>query len=566
MLPGMEGKPERAKKVASVEPEKGTAQATPGMKVSAAPATKSNVLYYGDNLDIFWDDYIAQGSIDLIYLDPPFNSKKKYSVIFKDESGRKFDAQPMAFDDTWHWGPTAREHLRYLSTTTLQRRPVPPKVTDSINAMKDALGENPMTAYLVEMTIRLVEMWYLLKPTGSLFLHCDPTASHYLKLILDSLFGPKQFRNEIVWAYWGPGSPGQRQFSRKHDTILWYSKGEKWTWNADAVRIPHADKTLENYKEGLVGSGFVAGDTEAKRALAEGGKIPEDWWPIAIAPRGKEYLGYPTQKPLKLLERIIRAASNPGDVVLDPFCGCGTALVAAHELGRRWIGIDVTYLAISVMSDRLKSAFDGTPNALDFIEIIGDPTEVEGARALAKQDEQDGRYQFQWWAVHKLGGTPVSGTKKKGADRGRDGLMTFTDKAGETQKILINVKSGGVGVKDIREFDTVLKNEGAAMGIFVTLEDPTKPMTDAAGAAGIYTSEAAHPFDPTNVMRADFPRIQIITVTEMLEEKKRPLLPPFLHRPYQRAAAVADNLSLWASADGASEDSAEEDDDEDDEE
>ena len=320
----------------------------------------TNRLYYGDNLNIL-RDYIPDGSVDLVYLDPHFNSNRDYNVIFKDESGNKSDAQLVAFEDTWHWGPDAERQFEYLTHTAANGGRVPDSVSTIVAALRHGIGTNQMMAYLTEMTVRLVELHRVLKPTGSLYLHCDPTASHYLKVLLDAIFGAKSFRNEIVWCYTGPGPPGQRQFSRKHDTIFWYSKSDTWTFNADDVRIPHDAKTKENYKEGLTGSGFVG----AEHLIHERGKVPEDYWQIAIAPRGKEYLGWPTQKPLKLLQRIIEASSNPGDVVLDPFCGCGTALVAAEKLGRRWIGIDVTYLSIGVMKARLLDTF-----GLDDVEVV----------------------------------------------------------------------------------------------------------------------------------------------------------------------------------------------------
>ena len=308
-----------------------------------------NLLYYGDNLDVL-RRHAPDESVDLVYLDPPFNSNANYSVLFA-EHGTKSAAQIKAFEDTWEWNTEA-------ATTFEEVVEGGGEVAKALMAFRTLLGTSDMLAYLSMMAPRLIELHRVLKPTGSLYLHCDPTASHYLKLLLDSVFGAKHFRNEIAWCYWGPGSPGQRQFSRKHDIILWFSKGATWTWNPDAVRIPHAAKTVENYKPGRVGAGFAAGEVEQERGLDSGGKIPEDWWPIAIAPRGKEYLGYPTQKPIKLLDRIIRASSNPGDLVLDPFCGCGTTIDAAQALDRRWVGIDITHLAVGLIKHRLLERYD----------------------------------------------------------------------------------------------------------------------------------------------------------------------------------------------------------------
>jgi site-specific DNA-methyltransferase (adenine-specific) len=256
-------------------------------------------LYYGDNLAVL-REHVRDESVDLIYLDPPFNSNANYNILFRAPAGQDNNAQIEAFEDTWHWNDKAEDAFDQLARSGHTR------AFDLLNAMRSFLGQNDMMAYLAMMGIRLVELHRVLKPTGSLYLHCDPTASHYLKLLMDGVFGARRFRNEIVWCYTGPGSPGMRQFMRKHDTLFWYNKGEHWTFNGDAVRIAHASKTRQNYKPGLVGSGFV----EADHLIHERGKIPEDYWAFAIAPRGKEYLGYLTQKPLKLLERIIAASSN----------------------------------------------------------------------------------------------------------------------------------------------------------------------------------------------------------------------------------------------------------------
>jgi|LSQX01.3.fsa_nt_gb site-specific DNA-methyltransferase (adenine-specific) len=491
----------------------------------------TNRLYYGDNLNIL-RDYIPDGSVDLVYLDPPFNSNRDYNVIFKDESGNKSDAQLVAFEDTWHWGPDAERQYEYLTNTAANGGRVPDSVSTIVDALRHGIGTNQMMAYLTEMTVRLVELHRVLKPTGSLYLHCDPTASHYLKVLLDAIFGAKSFRNEIVWCYTGPGSPGQRQFSRKHDTIFWYSKSDTWTFNADDVRIPHDAKTKENYKEGLTGSGFVG----AEHLIHERGKVPEDYWQIAIAPRGKEYLGWPTQKPLKLLQRIIEASSNPGDVVLDPFCGCGTALVAAEKLGRRWIGIDVTYLSIGVMKARLLDTF-----GLDDVEVVGQPTEVIGAKALA-EDPRDGRYQFQWWALSLVGAQPVGGQKKKGADAGIDGVIGFTDAGGKRERVIVSVKSGGVNASMIRDLKGTLEREKAPLGLFITLEEPSRPMRQEAAEAGFWHSE---------VWNRDYPKIQILSIKDLLEDGKKADLPAFVHEPFQKATKIEltrhDQKSLFDS-------------------
>jgi DNA modification methylase len=381
-----------------------------------------------------------------------------------------------------------------------------------MRAFRTMLGSSDMMAYLSMMAPRLVELDRVLKPTGSLWLHCDPTASHYLKLLLDAVFGSKHFRNEVAWCYWGPGSPGQRQFSRKHDVVLWYSKGRTWTWNPDAVRIPHAEKTKENYKAGLVGSGFAAGDSDAVRVLAEGGKIPEDWWPIAIAPRGKEYLKYPTQKPFKLLERIILATSNKGDVVLDPFCGCGTTIDAAQASDRRWIGIDVTHLSIGLIKHRLADRYG--PEIAKTYRVVGEPTTVEDAAVLAKEDP----FQFQAWALG-LVGARVAGSDKKGGDKGIDGRLYFHDSVnGPTRQIVFSVKAGKLVPNYVRDLRGVIEREAAEIGVLLSFEEPTSGMRAEAAEAGSFESSwHFDDFDQTKRLR--YPRIQLRTIRELLESK-----------------------------------------------
>jgi site-specific DNA-methyltransferase (adenine-specific) len=471
---------------------------------------QANTLYYGDNLPIlrgFPDDFV-----DLVYLDPPFNSNADYNAVFKDASGQRTDAQVKAFEDTWHWGPSAEEHYSFLTNTGLHKGQVSSGVTEIISAFVQAIGKSSLTAYLVEMTVRLVELQRVLKETGSLFLHCDPTASHYLKVILDAIFGEGRCRNEIIWAYRG-GGVSKRWFARKHDVIFFYSKGNTWTFNSQYT--PYSDATVA-----------VTGRT-GKRVnktsidLERGAHMP-DWWTDinALQTWSPERLGYPTQKPIALLERLIKAGSNEGDVVLDPFCGCGTAVAAAEALGRKWIGIDITYLSIAVMKSRLQDQYP----ALGKIKVIGAPTELEGARRLAA-DEENGRYQFQWWALDQIGATPHGTDKKKGADGGIDGVINFTGASG-MERVIISVKSGGVGVKDIRELQAVAERENAAIGVLVTLEDPSKPMRDEAAQAGSWHSD---------LYDKDYPRIQIITAKEIIEQAKLPHIPPLVAAQYRKA-------------------------------
>lgn len=543
---------------------------------------KTNVLYYGDNLDIL-RRYIPDESVDLVYLDPPFNSDRNYNVIFKDESGRKSDAQLLAFEDTWHWGPSAEATYSYLTETARHQGRVPDTVSAIMAALRTGIGENQMMAYLVEMTVRLVELRRALKPTGSLYLHCDPTASHYLKVVLDAIFGPERFRSEVIWKR-SHSHGGAMRYGPVHDTILYFTKRDTFSWNRVLVEYTEAYRNTffrEHDADGraftsgnLTGSGTRTGSSgdpwggynptsvgrhwaipgymrsligatdtvqEALDKLNALGRIlrPEHggvprfkqyiddvggtdlqdvWSDISpLSSHERERLGYPTQKPLALLERIIRVSSNPGDVVLDPFCGCGTALVAAQKLDRKWIGIDVTYLSIAVMRARLKDTF-----GLADVEVIGQPTEVEGARQLAQSPE--GRYQFQWWALNLIDAQPVGGVQKKGADRGIDGRITFTGQDKKLQSVLVSVKSGHVNSSMVRDLKGTVEREKAAMGIFVTLDEPTREMRLEATTAGMY-----------RIWERDYPKLQIVSIRELLEEGRKPDLPPLVLPTYQRA-------------------------------
>jgi site-specific DNA-methyltransferase (adenine-specific) len=533
---------------------------------------QTNVLYYGDNLDIL-RRYIPDASVDLVYLDPPFNSNRDYNVIFKDESGRKSDAQLLAFEDTWHWGPDAEAQYAYLTNTARNQGRVPSTVSTITAALRSGIGENQMMAYLVEMAVRLVELHRVLKPTGALYLHCDPTASAYLKVLLDGIFGPKCFQNEIVWKRTSSHNDSVR-FGRVHDVLLFYGKAEHPPFNVlrTALDETYVEKVYRNvdesgrrYRLGDIsapgGRGPVyewGGITQAWRFTRENmerlhregrirmypdgraminayvryldeseGQPVQDWWDDigVIAAPAKERLGYPTQKPVALLERIIAASSNPGDVVLDPFCGCGTALVAAQKLDRQWIGIDVTYLSIAVMKARLKDSF-----GLADVEVIGQPTEVEGARAMLVGTGLEGQYQFQWWALDLIGAQPLGAGQKKGADRGIDGVISFsTGPRGEMGRALVSVKSGSVNSSQIRDLKGVLDREKAEIGLFVTLEESSGPMQLEATTAGVYTSALSG---------RDYPRIQILTIRELLEEHRRPDLPVLVLPAYQRAERV----------------------------
>ncbi len=518
----------------------------------------TNTLYYGDNLDILRNrDYFPNECVDLIYLDPPFNSSRSYNVLFKDESGRDSDAQIKAFDDTWHWGPNAERTYSDLVTDA------PAAVGTAIGALRQILGANQMMAYLVMMAARLVELHRVLKPTGSLYLHCDPTASHYLKIILDTIFGAENYRNEIVWKRINAKGNVQRKFGAIHDVILAYAKNSgSETWNQvyrplnpkyveemyrytepgtgrryrlDNITAPASRASQgqiydwKGYKlsasrvwiyakdrmEQLEAEGRIeyskSGYPQYKRYLDEnpGEKIPDIWDDILIA-SGKERLDYPTQKPEALLERIINASSNPGDVCLDPFSGCGTSIAAAQKLGRAWLGIDITHLGISLLKYRLKDMF-GLDAGKDYA-VIGEPQDEGAARQLA----QDDRYQFQWWALSLVRAKPLGGQEgskagKKGSDKGIDGVINFIDgKNRAPARVLVQVKSGHVKSGDVRDLVGTVEREKAAIGVFITLEAPTREMVKEAVSAGFYHSE---------VWGRDYPRIQLLTIADLLAGK-----------------------------------------------
>lgn len=440
-----------------------------------------------------------------------------------------------------------------------------------LQAFVGALGHNDVTAYLTMMASRLVELRRVLKPTGSIYLHCDPTASHYLKVLMDAVFGPVNFRNEIIWkrtSAHSDTSQGARHYGRVHDVILFYTKSGGSIWNTQF--IPYNQEYVDSfyrhiesgtgrrYRIGDLTAAKPGGDTEYewqgpkgrkvspykgrywaysranmeeferrgrliysrngipqyKRYLDEMQGMPAQtlWTDIGSIGRSKEYLGYATQKPEALLERIINASSNEGDIVLDPFCGCGTAVAAAHRLNRKWIGIDITYLAVDLMKNRLLTTFPG--NFPDGIEVDGEPADEAAALALAARD----KYQFQFWSVARLGGTSRGGENRKGADAGVDGVLAFPDmnpeKTGkaavEWRQVIISVKGGSTGPNDVRDLIGTVENEGAAMGVLVTVGKPTKAMTDAAASAGVFRS---------NYDTKGYAKIQIITAGEIVHGK-----------------------------------------------
>jgi len=472
-----------------------------------------NTLFYGDNLKIL-KEYIPTNSIDLIYLDPPFNSKADYNVLFKEPTGALSKAQITAFEDTWHWTDETEKTFKNIVDEA------PADVVEMMRSLRKFVGQkNDVIAYLTMMCVRLLELRRVLKDTGTIYLHCDPTASHYIKLLMDVIFGKNNFRNEIVWCYRGAGYP-KHDFGRRHDIILRYSKTSNYIFNLDEVREEYAEATKERFKHYI---GNIRGGKDfGIQQLHPLGKQPDDWWQIQpIAPSAKERLSYPTQKPEALLERIIKASSNEGEVVLDPFCGCGTTVAVAHKLKRNWICIDITHLAINAIKLRLNKMFGIVPKN-DF-KVIGEPEDLEGARELSSNN----RYQFQWWALSLINARPYK-DKKRGADTGIDGYLYFSHEKDIVRPAIVQVKSGNVSVKDIRELGHVMDREEADLGLFITLEPPTKQMKSEAVIKGFYHSP---------IFKRDYPKIQIVTIEELFAGVK--LNVPTTISPYKEAKPVS---------------------------
>ena len=458
---------------------------------------KPNTLFYGDCLDILrnrdqnGDRYIKDESVDLIYLDPPFNSNRVYNVIFKEPNGKAAASQIKGFDDTWTWNDNVSEEYEDIKEQG-------GKVAETMVGLEMILGFSNMFAYLVMMASRLVEMKRILKSTGSLYLHCDQTAGHYIKVLMDSIFNPSGFRNEIIWCYTRPGSKHQKQFPRVHDSIFWYSKGDSWTFNKDSIRVPYASSTINRGKYSVATSKMTKGID--KRVLPDGGKIPEDYWNIPMVQgNAKERLGYPTQKPETLLDRIIKVSSNPGDIVMDPFCGCGTSIAVADRLDRNWIGIDITHIAITIMKHRLGPDVE--------YEVIGEPVSMEDAKHLAKEDS----FQFQLWALGLVKARPEGGIKK-GGDKGIDGKLLF-EIPDKTETIIFSVKAGKVLPRDVRDLNGTVTANKAAVGVLITMEPPTREMREEAAKGGFYK--------PRGVLSEEtYPRIQIYTIEDLLKGEK----------------------------------------------
>jgi DNA modification methylase len=474
-----------------------------------------NQLFYGDNLEVL-RKHIRDESVDLCYIDPPFNSKRNYNQIYNNV-GKEDQAQAQAFMDTWTWDDHANQGLaeiqdNYLGHFTGQS-------IDLISGLSKVLGKGSLLAYLVGMTLRIVEIHRVLKPTRSFYLHCDPTASHYLKIILDAIFCTQNgdFQNEIVWHY-NTGGKGKARFLRKHDLIFWYSKSKQYQFNRVEISLPRKIGTA-HLKYGVDDQGreyyedYSARKSWKKyRWYLDEGLTPMDVWIDiqAINPSASERLGYPTQKPEALLERIIKPSSNEGDIILDAYCGCGTTIAVAEKLNRSWIGVDITYQIISLILKRLEDSFG--KNSIENIQLNGIPKDIESAVALANKTDDRTRKEFEKWAVLTYSNNRAVINAKKGADKGIDAVAYFQGEKDNTEKIIFQVKSGKVKSGDIRDLQGTMTLQQAAIGIFITLQPPTKDMIQTAKMAGIYQSR---------FMSQLVDKIQIVTVQEILEEKKR---------------------------------------------
>ena len=518
----------------------------------------TNKLYFGDNLDIL-REYIADESVDLIYLDPPFNSQAQYNVLFQTPDNLKAAAQAEAFRDSWTWGEEANwsyQEIMKIGGSTAR----------FIEALRSALGQSDMMAYLVMMAVRLYELHRKLKDTGALYLHCDPTASHYLKIILDQVFGPGRFLNEVIWKRTSAHSSAKR-YGPVHDVLLYYSKSDEYVWNQSFQ--PYDQEYLDNFythldpdgrrwrRSDLTGAGVRHGETGKKwrgidvtakgrhwayppDVLEQMDKKGKIHWPqkaggmpmlkgyldeqpgtplqdlfVDIPPMHNlagERVGYPTQKPLALLERIIKASSNPGGLVLDPFCGCGTTIEAAQRAGRQWIGIDVAVHAIKVIEGRLRDRLGNVK-----YKIEGLPADFASAVKLAERD----KYQFQWWANYLFNPHALREQGKKGADRGIDGEMFFPNGPGRPWGRMLTSVKGGASVTPamVREFRGVLESENAELGLFICLYRPTKVMNAEAAAA-----------KPAKTVHSGIPRLQIVAIEDWFEHRL-PKLPPLEHLP-----------------------------------
>lgn len=478
-----------------------------------------NRLYYGDCLTVMQE--MPLGSVDLIYLDPPFNSNRDYNAIYRTETGKPLPDQIDAFCDTWTLDEETERAARTMPVL-MRDAGVDDDVAEFWRHWMNALRKtNPkVLAYLVYMTQRLLPMRGILKPTGSIYLHCDKTAGHYIKVMMDAIFGHDNFRNQIIWHYSGWNRKLKTGFNSRHDTIFLYRCGRKMTFNSYTVPWENEDEYLAARKQAVhtepgTGRRYVhsdgGGGTRIRRYLDEAmvyGKPVDDVWDMdKLNNSAKEHMGYETQKPLALLERIITASSNPGDVVFDPFCGCATTIEAAHRLDRRWIGIDIAIHAVKrVASVRLRDRL-GLVEGKHFT-IEGVPRNLEGARDLWERD----KYHFQKWAVEQVDGFV---TTRKGNDGGIDGRLYFDlPDERDLQSMVLEVKGGAnVGIGVVRDLRGVLERETAQMAGLIVMD----------GLGDIKTrnfrAEMARAGD-LDVLGVKYARMQMLTVQEILDGRR----------------------------------------------
>lgn len=485
---------------------------------------QNRTLYFGDNLEILREK-IPDESFDLIYLDPPFKSNRDYNVLFA-EGLQENQAQIKAFEDSWHWTYEAEKTFEELIGVKTSKTKINQNISELMLALEKIIGRNDVLAYLTMMTIRLVELKRVLKQTGSLYLHCDPTASHYLKIVLDVIFGKKNFMNEIIWHYRRWTAPAKR-FQKLHDVIFFYTKSDEYTFNT--LFTPYTEGSVARKTGGILHR-FKKGEEPvlvSEREISEKGVRENDVWHIPfVAPSAKERLGYPTQKPEALLERIIKASSNEGDCVLDPFCGCGTTVVVAERLNRKWVGIDITALAINLVKHRIRRQFAGKNIK---IYVDGLPKDLTGARALAKKDP----FEFEYWVCDLVNAMPAQSKTKenmRGADKGIDGIITFYKGEHNYGKVVVQIKSGNVQRSDIATLKSDTQREKADMGLFVTLGEPSQPMKSEAVSAGTFTLAFS---------KKEFPKIQIITIQKLLSGKQ-PDIPLLYSKSYYKEAKEDD--------------------------
>lgn len=507
-------------------------------------------LYYGDNLEVL-RKYIKDDSIDLCYIDPPFNSKRNYNQIYLNE-GKEDKAQAQAFIDTWSYDDEAIKGFKQI--TTNYNGVFTKQSIELLIGLEKVLGKGDLLAYLISMTLRIAEIFRVLKPTGSFYLHCDPTTSHYLKLICDSIFCPKggDFRNEIIWHYGQRLMHNKFKFNAKHDIVFFYVKHHSTeikneiilNWTRDEIQKVRARKILtdEDGKEFIWDNRAISKGIPAKKQfiddIIQKGKAIDDVWDIPfIVSTSDERLGYPTQKPEALLERIIKASSNEGDIVLDVFCGCGTTIAVAERLNRNWIGVDITYQSISLMLKRLEDSFG--KSVLNNIELNGVPRDQESAVALAHKKEDRTRKEFEKWAVLTYSNNRAMINEKKGADSGIDGIAFMKDRKEnndiEQKQVLFSVKSDkNPHVSYIRDMHGTIEREKAAMGYFITLYPPTREMIAECKKIGKYRN---------NLMEQEYPKIEIVTVEDILNGKRMTI-------PTSHQIAVVKSAQLKESDEG----------------